>query len=96
MRNECLYQSGQSDFSQRDKINKARAWERGQKIRPTLGDPSLPAGHDQGIGTEARPKTAPVLGDVGEGKLGKSFVSCQGKLGNLGAAATRVIRPGLV
>lgn len=55
----------------------ARAWMRGQKgPDPPWGGPSLPVGHDQGVGKEARPKTAPVLGDVGEGKLGKSFVSC--------------------
>lgn len=55
----------------------ARACVRGQKgPDPPWGAPVCQLGTTRVSGKEARPKTAPVLGDVGEGKLGKSFVSC--------------------
>lgn len=55
----------------------ARAWVRGQKGQTHPGGtPVCQLGTTRVSGKEARPKTAPVLGDVGEGKLGKSFVSC--------------------
>lgn len=73
MKNEGICQSA---FPHREKYEGARVGE-GLDVQTHPGGPQLPAGHDQGVGKEARPKTVPVLGDAGDGKLEKSFVSCQ-------------------
>lgn len=73
MKNEGICQSA---FPHREKDKGARVGE-GLDDQTHPGGPQLPAGHDQGVGKEARPKTVPVLGDAGDGKLEKSFVSCQ-------------------
>lgn len=88
MKNKCLLSICFSRLGETTRRARGRG---ARRLDPHWGTPVC---QPQGAGKEARPKTVPVLGDVGDGKLEQSFVSLLMKFGNLGAAATRVIRPG--